>query len=498
LYSPNGDWIAFAAGGQILMMRQGVGGVTTDTRVTYNAAQHRFWRIRHNPADDTVNWETSPDGATWTVLHSMARPISITNLSTMLIAQKQEATTPTMTVAFDNLWHEANPTPAVAHADDFNDNAINPLMWTPVNATSTASVTEQNGRIEVKPQPNTEGWDGLTLAGGFDFRDKTVQVEVQPATQTGAVYTYFKIYLDDNNAFVFSTGGGWYYYDASVNGVNDRTLLPFDASIRFWRFRHDVDANTVSFETSADGATWTTRKTVAVNFSIHSLVASMGAGAIGTTNAAPGIAIFDNFRVERYRPLFPLSDNFNDNARDAKKWSTLAMPDYTVAEQNGRLEITPDASSINYDGYFSATNIDLTDARISVEGVSIPTVSNYGSYLILSDPAGNYLMFGVGGLYDNLVLIQDVGGVQTRATLNYDAAAHRFWRVRHNRANDTVNWEASPNGVTWTTLYSAPRQFSLTNLQTLLLVRKYMTTTPTATSVFDNLRIERNEGGKTR
>jgi subtilisin family serine protease len=498
LYSPTGEWIAFAAGGQVLMMRHAVNGVTQDTRVTYNPAQHRFWRIRHNRADDTVNWETSPDGVTWTTLHSMPRPFSITDLSTMLIAQKHEATTPTQTIAFDNLWHESNPTPAVAMADNFDDNSINPQMWTTVNATSPSAVTEQNGRIEVKPQPNTEGWDGLTLAGGFDFRDKTLQVEVQPATQAGAVYTYFKIYLDDNNSFVFSTGGGYYYYDAVVNGVVDRTMLPFDASIRFWRFRHDIDANTVSFETSADGATWTARKTVAVNFPIHSLVASMGAGEIGTANAAPGTATFDNFRLERYRPLFPLSDNFNDNARDAKKWSAPIAPDYTVVEQNGRLEITPAASSTNYDGYFSTTTVDLTDARVSVEGVSIPTLSNYGSYLILGDGLGNYLMFAVGGTYDNLVLVQDVGGVQTRAVFNYDAAAHRFWRIRHNRANDTVNWEVSPNNVTWTTLHSAPRQISLTNLQTLLLVRKYMATTPTGTSIFDNLRIERNEGGKAR
>jgi hypothetical protein len=192
-----------------------------------------------------------------------------------------------------------------------------------------------------------------------------------------------------------------------------------------------------------------------------------------------------------------LSDDFNDNARDAKKWNTLATPDFTVAEQNGRLEITPAATSTNYDGYWAATNIDLTDARISVEGASVPTLPNYGSYLVLSDGV-NYLLFGVGGMYNNLVMQQSVGGVLAQATVNYDATQHRFWRIRHNRAADTINWEASPDGVTWTTLHSAPRGFALTSLQTALMVRQYAPTSPAATTIYDNLRIERNEGGKAR
>ncbi|HYP01138.1 MAG TPA: S8 family peptidase, partial [Pyrinomonadaceae bacterium] len=498
LYSPNGDWMAFATGGHVFMMRHQVNGVMVETRITYNPAQHRFWRLRHNPAADSLNWETSPNGVTWTVLRSIPRPFSITNLYTMLIVSKDTATTPTMTVAFDNLWHEANPTPAVALADDFHDGVIDPAMWTAHDPASPTIVAEQNGRIEVTPQPNTIGYNGLRTAASFDFRDKTLQVEVHPASQAGAVWTFFGLDLDAGNNLVFAVGANVFTCDATINGVLDRTQLNWDATIRYWRYRHDADAGTISFDTSADGATWTTRKTVAAGFPIHSARATFGAGASGTGNAAPGMAVFDNFRLERFRPLFPLSDNFNDNARDAKKWGAPIAADYTVAEQNGRLEITPDASSTNYDGYFSVTNVDLTDARVSVEGVSIPTLSNFGSYLVLGDGLGNYLMFAVGGTYDNLVLQQDAGGVVTRAVLNYNPAAHRFWRIRHNRANDTVNWEASPDNVTWTVLHSAPRQFSLTNLQTLLLVRKYLATTPTGTSVFDNLRIERNEGGRAR
>jgi hypothetical protein len=495
LYSPAGEWVAFAAGGQILMMRHSVNGVTTDTRITYDPAQHRHWRIRHNRADDTVNWEVSPDGMTWTTLHSIPRPFSITDLTTALIAQKQTATTPTQTVTFDNLWHEANPTPAVAMADNFDDNVINAAMWKISDSFSPTIVTEQNGRIEVTPQPNTAGYNGLETAGGFDFRDKTLQVDVQPASQAGAVWTYFGLNLDDSNNLVFAVGVNSFTLDSTVNGVLDRTQLSWDATIQHWRYRHDINANTISFDTSADGVTWTTRKTVAAGFPLHSLRAKFGAGAQGPTNAAPGVAVFDNFRLERYNPLFPLSDNFNDNARDGKKWNTPANPNFTVVEQNGRLEITPGETAVNYDGYHSTANIDLTDARISVEAVYAPNLNTYGTHLILGTPT-EYLLLGANN--NSLLAQRVVGGVTTTSFIPYNATQQRFWRLRHNRAANTMNWEYSADNVTWTTFHSMPPPFAINGLQVHLIALKPSGIAPTDTAVFDNFRIERNEGGQAR
>jgi hypothetical protein len=55
----------------------------------------------------------------------------------------------------------------------------------------------------------------------------------------------------------------------------------------------------VSFETSPDGTTWTTQKTVAAGFSLDSLRVQMLAGAWGTGNGAPGTAVYDNLKLER-------------------------------------------------------------------------------------------------------------------------------------------------------------------------------------------------------
>ncbi|MDQ1590337.1 MAG: hypothetical protein QOG71_964, partial [Pyrinomonadaceae bacterium] len=88
--------------------------------------------------------------------------------------------------------------------------------------------------------------------------------------------------------------------------------------------------------------------------------------------------------------------------------------------------------------------------------------------------------------------------VVTNSQGAYNATQQRFWRFRHNRADDTVNWETSPDGVVWTTQRSVATPFPITNLQVALVGQKATATAPAQTVVFDNLRIERNEGGKAR
>jgi hypothetical protein len=482
-----------------LLMRRSVGGVMTQEMAPYNAGQQRFWRFRHNRAADAVSWETSPDGVTWTTHSSMPVPFPITNLQVELIGQKSATTESAQTDIFDNLWHEPNPTPPIVMGDNFNDNLLDPRMWTPLYTDSPVTVAEQNQRIELTLSPNTAGYNGIVSASPFDFRDRILQVEVpQTASQAGWVETYFQLYLDDNNYYTISSSNNMFACDVWVNGVRDRAGFSWNGN-PFWRFRHNADANTVSFETSANGTTWTTLKTVAAPFALNSMRARLISGAWGTGNAAPGTAIFDNFRIERFRPLsslFPQSDNFDDNTRDAKKWNAPALPDFVILEQTGRLEITPGATSANYDGYTSATNLDLTDARASIEASTVQRIDGFGSYFVLRHSVGNDLLFGIRD--SNLVMQQEVSGIVTAPTVPYDAVQHRFWRFRHNRANDTMNWETSPDGTTWTTQSTRPAQFPLTNLQALLIAGKQAATTPTATAFFDNLRIERNEDGLAR
>jgi len=189
-----------------------------------------------------------------------------------------------------------------------------------------------------------------------------------------------------------------------------------------------------------------------------------------------------------------LSDDFNDNARDVSKWLAPTLTGFTVAEQNGRLEITPGATTVCYGGYKSAFTVDLTDTRVSVEA-SIPQFSNgyiidgFVSYFMLSHSVGNNLAFSIDPT--SLMMQQEPGGVVANTTIPYDAAQHRFWRFRHDAVTDTLKWETSSDGLTWMMHYSEARKFNLTNMQAQLYAgRSTTTTTPTPMkAIFDNYRV---------
>lgn len=75
-----------------------VGGVTTNLP-TYSAVDHLWWRIRADATD--IFFETAPDGATWTVQHSVAKPDWIDVTEVHLRSQSQSGTP--ATAIFDNL-----------------------------------------------------------------------------------------------------------------------------------------------------------------------------------------------------------------------------------------------------------------------------------------------------------------------------------------------------------------------------------------------------------
>jgi subtilisin family serine protease len=495
LYDPtNGNYVLFATGGGNYLFQEQTNGVMSRIYIPYDPAQHRVWRFRHSRANDTIYWESSADGSNWVVQRQMARAFSITDLQVGLYAGKYTATTPTSTAIFDNLWHEQNPISTLAASDDFNDNSLDAAQWGVNDPASPTVVSEQNQRLEVALQPNTAGYNGVTSTTAFDFRNKTVQVEVpQPTSQGGWVETYFEVVLDSGNYYLMDTGAGSFVFDAYTNGVRDRTLGTYSTAMRFWRFRQDAGAGTVSFETSPDGVAWNTFKTVNTTFALSGVKAVLGAGAWGTGNGAPGTALFDNFRVERNQALFPQSDNFNDNTQDTTRWGASVPAGMTVVEQNQRVELTPPADTTGYGSYYTINTADLTDARAAVEVVQ-STQQYYGieTYFELSDPAtGNYLLFATGG--GNFVLQDMTNGVANRVVLAYDPAQMRFWRFRHNRANDTIVWETSADNRTWVARRTSARPFSITSLQTLFVAGKYTATTPTSTAVFDNLKLERND-----
>nr|MDQ3323979.1 hypothetical protein [Acidobacteriota bacterium] len=72
------NWFGFRAKGSSLFLESRKAGSTTTVSLAYSAVQHRFWRLRHNPIDGTIVFETSADGTAWTARRTIARQITIT------------------------------------------------------------------------------------------------------------------------------------------------------------------------------------------------------------------------------------------------------------------------------------------------------------------------------------------------------------------------------------------------------------------------------------
>ncbi len=486
----------FVVGGPNLLMQDRVNGVVASrTVINIDPAQHRFWRIRHDPATDTVNWETSPDGLKWTVRHTSARRFNITKMQTQLFAGKYTATTPTITAIFDNYLAEDNPPSRILLSDNFNDNTRDVAKWNIDDANSVVTALEQNQHLEIAPAPQATGYNGFTSANSIDFTNTSAAVEVLQST-TGSSETHLQLSIDDSNNIITVVSGGNIIFQYSVNGVRSRTYVPYDpAQHRFWRIRHDIAGDEIVWETSADNITWVVQRTAPRPLAITSMRVRLTAGKWTNTNSTtPGTAIFDNLKVER-TTLLKTTDNFNDNSLNTSLWQVLNPAAYvTVREQNQHIEMTLQPNTASYNGLISVPQINFWNETLSVE---IPQATNVGgawaeTYFRLIRNDSNYFHVVITGA-NTFVCDAVTNGVMDRTNFNY-TAANRFWRFRHNAAANTMNFESSADGATWTTLKTVKVNFPLDNMRTILFAGAWGTGNSTpGSAVFDNLKLERNE-----
>ena len=196
-------------------------------------------------------------------------------------------------------------------------------------------------------------------------------------------------------------------------------------------------------------------------------------------------------------PVLNLTDDFNDNSRDNRKWlvallsAAVSDANVPVNEQNQRLEMSPlaNTSGAHANGYSIATPVDLTNKQASVEVVQATNTSSWANtvFSLVADN-GFYRFFTEHGL---LYLEQSVNGTTTGATpLTYSATTHRFWRIRHDPFSDTIYWETSSDGSTWTVRHSAARQLNITALGADLYVRTWQSESSPGTAIFDNFKFE--------
>jgi hypothetical protein len=297
------NWYRIATSAGQIKFQDTVNGVKNSTILTYNATQHKYWRIRHNSATDTVDFLTSSDGKAWTTQRSVARQLSVTALHIELDAGTFEPVSNPGKAIFDDLRFERN-----YWGDDFNDNVQDTLKWyqgvlnlDPSAYNPGVTVLERNNRLEITPIANTSVWshNGYVSSATYDLTGARVSVQVPQVPTGGTAYAIFAVGIDSNNWYRITTTAGQMNFQDMVGGVKNTSSITYNAAqYQYWRIRHDTASDTILFETSADGVNWTTRRTIARNLSITAVQMELDAGTFEPVSA-PGTAVFDNFRFER-------------------------------------------------------------------------------------------------------------------------------------------------------------------------------------------------------
>jgi glucose/arabinose dehydrogenase len=193
-----------------------------------------------------------------------------------------------------------------------------------------------------------------------------------------------------------------------------------------------------------------------------------------------------------------LSDDFNDNARDAGKWilGTLNRPasdfdqQVIVAERNQRLEIVPRANVTghHYNGYVSAALWNLTNGSASVEVVQT-AASGPSTIFAMGTDSNNWFRFVVedGRLYFQW---DTPFGRDTGESILYSATAHRYWRFRHEPAGNLIVFETSPDGTNWNVQRSTASRMPITALRVELSAGTFGGVSGPGTAIFDNFKLE--------
>jgi hypothetical protein len=545
------NWYRIATQSGQIFFQDMVGGTKLSTNITYNATQHHYWRIRHDGGTDRILFETSSDNVNWTTQRAIARQLNISALRVELDAGTSGAVSAPGMAKFDNFVLDSTPAPSptpapipnpsptpapaptVLLSDDFNAASLDATKWY-VGAVSkpfdpAVSVRQQNGQLQISPLSGVAGdhFAGYVSLNKWNLTGAVATVQlVQPASSAGGNETNFYLSVDSINWYRFKVEAGTIYFYQDVGGAKTYLILPYDATQHKWlRLRHDPATDSVVWETSPDNASWTVQRTEARQFPITSLNVELIAGTYQAVGA-PGTAIFDNFVLQSLTatptptpaPLpaptptpFPaptpapppapsatagFADDFNNNARDATKWSVGVFskdssqfdPLVPVLEQNGQLQIKPLANTLglHYNGYVSARGWDMTGSQASVEVVQ--TTGGPGMSFVVGIDSNDWYRVS---FYGGTLYFQDqAGGASGAATVPYSAAQHRFWRIRHDAATDQIVFETSPDRAAWAVQRVVARQLPPTAMRAELSAGTYESWGAPGTAAFDNFQLQ--------
>lgn len=387
---------------------------------------------------------------------------------------------------------------AIGSVADSFEGALDPSTWAEVQAPATVS----GGRLVI---PAERGYGYVRTAPKYDLTDGELSVEV-PQVPSGPSGEAFLIIGRDssNEVSVIKSGANLIFRSTVAGSTTAPSAVPYDAALhRWWRIRN---AHGITYwETSADGVSWTARRSAALDVDLTSAYVQLRAGHWGT-ESAPGSAVFDNVnghlgaaQISPAEPtgpttstvpanavappssvptvaVPPLSDDFNAGL-DEQRWVDVQAP-ATVSDGRVRIPVTT-----SYGHLRSSRRYDLTGAEAAVEVVAVPRATAGQTIFEIGEDEKNSV--SVVKSARKLAFVSTVDGVQSARTVSWDATAHRWWRIRE--AAGTIHWETSPDASRWTVQHSSAVPVQLTSASVTLRAGLTSAAKNPGLAMFDNV-----------
>jgi hypothetical protein len=323
---------------------------------------------------------------------------------------------------------------------------------------ATVAQTSGEGVVTLPSGAAASSHGGFVTTRYYNLHGDSVSVEVTNAgntATTAAAYfelgspngSFLQIY-QQNGTIYFQYGDG----SAVITTIKSGPYNP--ANHLYWRFRED-GINTY-WETSANGATWTTQAQtttatmpVAIDLMDVQLVATTNGGEI-----SPGAVHFAKVNgggtpTGQWCPVSTIVDNFNATAPSTQWARRYVDAPETVTQGGGQLVLTLAPTGNVYGGYASSASYRLTGSAILVQVPVVPTpTTGAEAYVVLDAPGSNALAMVVEN--GTLTARVTVAGTPTNVgSFPYDATQHAWWRIRESGGN--IFWETAPDGKTWAT-----------------------------------------------
>src|SRR5207253_5398604 len=70
------NWFRIKANSHTISFQQNVNGAIDSVDISYNSAQHHYWRIRYDSTTGNIFFETSADNVTWTTQRTVTPQVS--------------------------------------------------------------------------------------------------------------------------------------------------------------------------------------------------------------------------------------------------------------------------------------------------------------------------------------------------------------------------------------------------------------------------------------